>query len=114
MPPFRNARLEFGFGDVYISFVKKLCTACYFIGIEKTKTPQSWIIEIILGLLILINIIIQNWDTVAGLILITIIYVAICLARRKRICPKCGNTASMIPLDTPKAREIIDERQLTP
>lgn len=94
--------------------MKKLCTACYFIGMEKTKTPQSWIIEIILGLLILVNILIQNWDTVAGLVLITVIYVAICLARRRRICPKCGNATSMIPLDTPKAREIIDERQLTP
>lgn len=112
MHPVRSARLELGFGDVYISFVKKLCTDCFHIGQERSKTPFIFIVDVVFAVIIALCLIYTEWLGLIFYGIIFIVYLSIMRLWRKEVCPRCGHSA-MIPVETPKAQVLIEQNNLS-
>ncbi len=101
--------------------MQKLCTNCNFIGKGKhgllSGNIYVGILEVILAVIILFagQKLLQSF--IYGAVVAAIVAIAGLLNIMDsfsdgRLCPNCGKD-NMIPLDTPKARELIKERNLT-
>ena len=73
---------------------KFICTYCGYVGKPKRKTRGNFFIELILWLVLIVpGVIYSIWR----------------LSTRYYVCPKCGSE-TMIPLDTPKGRQLYEEQ----
>jgi hypothetical protein len=98
----------------------KICTACNFIG-KETRTVLLYVVGplvlILLGLLFLLNLDLfgnELFGSVAALIwLLSGIYTLILFLNHPAQCPQCNKRRTMIPLDTPRAQELIKEHNLS-
>jgi hypothetical protein len=96
--------------------MKKLCTGCLYIGFEdrtshgSVKTESAlWMITFILAFA---GIFEQDLWLPATIIFAVAFFYTLTLFRIKFcVCPRCGRDA-MIPLDSPKASDIIGENHL--
>lgn len=98
----------------------KICTACNFIS-KETRTIYLYVVGplflIFLGLLFLLNLKLfgnESLALVATLIwLLSGIYTLMLFLKHPAQCPQCKKSRTMIPLDTPRAQELIKEHNLT-
>jgi len=85
---------------------ERICTNCYYIGEPKRPVPTSpgLFLLMVLGFIILLFIPIIGWaiDFIAVFVL--------AFTGNAFYCPKCSSKG-MIPLDTPKAKELIAQTQ---
>lgn len=69
---------------------KYVCTNCGYVGLPKTVTKGSFLIELVLWLFFLIpGLIYSIWR----------------LTSRHKACPKC-EASNMIPTDSPRGKEL--------
>lgn len=109
--PRKTRRLESYIFDVYYLFMDKICVDCLYVGKEQTKTPYILIIDIILVVCLIGSLLLQIWLGAIFWGIVFALYLSLVRARKKHVCPKCGHPA-MIPLDTPKAQELIRTHNL--
>ncbi|MFI5323977.1 MAG: hypothetical protein ACHQ6U_10690 [Thermodesulfobacteriota bacterium] len=97
--------------------MKKLCTNCLYIGYEdrtshgSVKTESAlWMIAFVLAF----TGVFENelWLPATIVFALSIFYTLTLFKIKICVCPRCGHDA-MIPLNTPKADEIIGESHLT-
>lgn len=72
---------------------KFVCTQCGYVGISKSKHKGGCGVEVLLWLFFIIpGIIYSVWRA----------------SSKHQVCPMCGNS-SLIPVDSPRAKKIMDE-----
>jgi len=98
--------------------MERICTNCNFIG-KEVRTVYFYIlgplILLVFGLLsypYLSNV--SAVATISSLAWIVFgIYTLVKFIETKNECPNCNQKRTMIPLDTPKAEQLIKENNLT-
>jgi len=103
-----------------ISENEKICTNCVYIG-QETITQYLFVVwPIILiitsvGSLFFVNDYVNpTMATLAFLVLLLFsIYTLIIFFDKKEQCPNCSKSRTMIPLDTPKAQQLIKENNIS-
>ena len=71
----------------------KICTVCGWSGREKMASPGGCLVEITLWLLLLIP---------------GIIYTVWRMTHKFPVCPNCGAERSMVPLNSPAAKQLLN------
>jgi hypothetical protein len=96
--------------------MKKLCTGCLYIGYEDTSSHGSvktesalWMIAFVLAFAGVFEN--ELWLPATIVFAVAFFYTLTLFRVKFCVCPRCGHDA-MIPLDTPKAAEIIGENHL--
>jgi hypothetical protein len=93
-----------------------LCTECNYIGIPKGKTSDLYLAEKLFWaftILFFVFGIITIWGFIFFVIMLAFSFVVSLTLRtqKNKQCPKCDNM-SLIPLNTPKAQELIKTHNL--
>jgi hypothetical protein len=96
--------------------MKKLCTGCHYIGYEdrtshgSLKTESAlWATAFVLAFAGIFDK--ELWLPATIVFAVSLFYTLTLFKIKICVCPRCGHDA-MIPLDTPKAAEIMEENHL--
>lgn len=100
--------------------MKKICSACNFLG-KETRTMYLYVVGPLFLMLLSLSFLINQevfanafMATFAALIWLAFgIYGLIFFLNNPNQCPNCKKKRAMIPLDTPRAQELIKEHNLT-
>lgn len=98
--------------------MQKICTNCIFIG-NQTRKTYLFVLGPILLLLLGVGMFFTNitesfFRTLASVIWISFgVYSLNIFISKPLECPNCNKRRTMIPLDTPRAQELIKENNLT-
>ena len=79
-----------------------ICTQCGYVGRPLYKVRGSFLVELILWILGLIALFFLAW----WLIFIPLFYSIFRLSGRYQECPQCHLHNTMIPLDSPRGRQL--------
>ena len=82
-----------------------ICTQCGYVGAPKSRVRGSFIMELILWILGLIFTFVVSWL----FIFIPIFYSMFRLSGRYTECPQCHLRNTMIPLDSPRGRQLYNQ-----
>jgi hypothetical protein len=96
--------------------MKKICTNCNYQGSEITASIYYAIIPTILTLggTAFLRDLNTTIEIIAPLIWLLVgLYSLYIFLKKPNRCPNCKKKKTMIPLDTPKAVELIKEKNLT-
>lgn len=88
----------------------KLCINCKYLG-KEVKSKYYYIIPPII--LLVFGIFLYSYFIPAIVWIVFGLYTLVKFIDNKNICPICKKTNTMIPLDTPRAQEIIKKNNLT-
>ena len=102
--------------SVILTIMKKLCTGCHYIGYEdrtshgSLKTESAlWAIAFVLAFAGVFER--KLWLPATIVFAVSLFYTLTLFRIKICVCPRCGRDA-MIPLNTPKAAEIMEENRL--
>ncbi len=97
--------------------MQKICINCNYIGKETYKYSFLIIPGILtyLGLqFVKVFMLVSLFKVLGGIVFIAIgLYSLIIFVRNKEQCPNCNGFRTMIPVDTPHAKRIIEKHNLT-
>jgi len=86
---------------IILNNMQKLCTQCFYIGVEESNIYGDFTTETFL------------WFPATIIFFIALLYSISGYTFKACVCSKCHSN-SMIPVDSDKARQIIHERGLVP
>lgn len=96
--------------------MKSLCTNCHYIGEPAGKESDLKLAEIVFWIVAILGVIIGFFNLVVMILALfwlgfAVFYSIFSRNAKRKKCPRCDNN-SLIPLDTPKAQELIKTHNL--